>query len=236
MLVLIFRHIPCEHLGLAAPSLRRFGLPSRYVDLHEDSAQSVEVASSTGLIVLGGPQSVNNSIPYLRREEELIAEALESGKPVLGICLGAQLLAKVMGAQVTRMAEPEIGWRTVTACEQAAGDALFRGFGEQAVFHWHNESFELPAGAVWLARSEACRNQAFRYGERAWGLQFHLEVTPEMIAKWCEEDAASGAERELWAPIDAQYRAEELRILAGRVFDGWARLAAEETEKKVRNS
>ncbi len=222
-------------MGLLGFSLGRAELAFRYMDVYKDSTQSVDISSSTGLIVLGGAESVNKSTSYLRREEELITEALGCGKPVLGICLGAQLLAKVLGAKVTRMGVPEIGWRRVRVSEGAEGDAMFGEFGEQAVFHWHNESFDLPVGAVRLAGSEACRNQAFRYGERAWGLQFHLEATPEMIRKWREEDAECGAERELWEPVDANYRAEELRVLAGRVFDGWAK-TAEEIEKRLRNS
>jgi len=131
------------------------------------------------LIAMGGPMSVNDEVqlPWLRDEKRLIAQAVASGKAVLGICLGAQLIASAFGARVFPNAQKEIGWFPVFAEETA--DGLFRFPPEFLAFHWHGETFELPAGAVRLAGSAACKNQAFQLGPRALGLQFHLETTPE---------------------------------------------------------
>jgi GMP synthase-like glutamine amidotransferase len=131
------------------------------------------------LIALGGPMSVNDEdeFPWLREEKRFISESIRSEKPVLGICLGAQLMASSLGARVYRGARKEIGWFPAYASEQASGLFAFPPTAE--VFHWHGETFDLPDGAMHLASSEACRNQAFRIGARAIGLQFHLETTPE---------------------------------------------------------
>ena len=123
--------------------------------------------------------SVNDEaeFPWLREEKRFVAEAIRSGKAVLGICLGAQLMASSLGARVHRASCKEIGWFPVHACAHHADAFVFPGTME--VFHWHGETFDLPVGATHLARSEGCLHQAFQVGERAIGLQFHLETTAE---------------------------------------------------------
>lgn len=219
--LLVCRHVAREHLGLLSSSLERFHLKFQYVDLHENQVQ-VSMDPYRGLIVLGGPQSANDPFAFVNQEIQLIEQALRKDKPILGICLGSQLLAKALGAPVYANAQREIGWFPVTATQAAADDALLGDLRHEIVFHWHQETFDLPAGAAWLAYSEACRHQAFRYN-RAWGLQFHLEVTPEMITTWCAEDEACGDASELDRPIDPKHRETEMRALAERVFDRWAK-------------
>ncbi len=223
MSILVFRHLPLEHLGLIAPVLVERGLALRYVDLFEDPDAPLHWRPASGLIVMGGPMSANDDLPFLRREMAIIEAAWAAGKPVLGICLGAQLIARAAGARVYRNPVKEIGWAPVHWTPAAQTDPLFRGLeGEETVFHWHGETFDLPSGAEWLAYTEACRNQAFRMGQHVWGLQFHLEVTPEMIAEWCaapenEEDLAG-----LLVPPDPNAHAARLEELARLVFGRWA--------------
>jgi len=134
------------------------------------------------LIVMGGPMGAadDDRYPWLGRERELVGEAIEAGKTVLGICLGAQLMAASLGASVFRNAEREIGWFAVEIL--GGGEGPLAGLPRSIeAFHWHRDTFDLPAGARRLARSEACENQAFSVGEKALGLQFHLEVTPGTV-------------------------------------------------------
>ena len=174
------------------------------------------------LIFLGGPMSVNDGLPFLERELEVVRQALDRGQPVLGICLGSQLIARALGASVYRNPVKEIGWFEIRLTEAGARDALFGCMnGTERVFHWHGETFDLPRGATLLASSEACRNQAFRWGSNVYGLQFHLEVTPAMIADWCVQDENCGDVRELDTPIDPGYNAERLTELSRRVFGSW---------------
>ncbi|MBI2874358.1 MAG: type 1 glutamine amidotransferase [Firmicutes bacterium] len=150
------------------------------------------------LIVLGGPMSVHDeaSYPYLRSLRELIASSLADGIPTLGICLGAQLMARSLGAQVRRNPQPEVGWFKLDLTREGMNDPILAGLGASfEVFQWHGETFDLPDGAVHLASSELCRNQAFRFGKQGYALQFHLEVTPEMIEEWCRNPAAEDQDR-----------------------------------------
>lgn len=138
------------------------------------------------LVVMGGSMSVyeENRWPWLAAEEAFIGEAIGAGKPVLGICLGAQLMASALGAEVRPNLHKEIGWFPVTLSAPAAGLPLFKGWpGSFEAFHWHGDTFEIPSGAVRAASSGACANQAFVYGRRAVGLQFHLESTGESVAR-----------------------------------------------------
>lgn len=140
-----------------------------------------------GLIVLGGPMSVHDQAeyPHLARAENLIREAVAERVPTLGVCLGAQLIAKALGASVYPNPVKEIGCHSVELTDAGVRDPLFAGLGpEVLVFQWHGDTFDLPRGATLLARAPLCHHQAFQVGEVVYGLQFHLEVTAEMVVTW----------------------------------------------------
>jgi GMP synthase-like glutamine amidotransferase len=225
MRVLAFRHVPFEHLGLIAPALERHGVEFDYVDLFREPDAAIAVDSVQGLIFMGGPMSANDDLGYIRRELAIIEQAAAAGKPILGICLGAQLVAKALGARVYRNAVKEIGWYPVTWAEAAARDALLVGLaGSDTVFHWHGETFDLPREAEWLASSDACRHQAFRWGHKVYGFQFHLEVTPDMIADWVRQDVNSGDVSELESLPDPRANQARLAELSDLIFGRWASL------------
>jgi GMP synthase-like glutamine amidotransferase len=222
MRVLAFRHVPHEHLGRIEPELVRRGIGIDYADLYLSAALDPDPALYDGLIFMGGPMSVNEGLPYLDREADWIAQAVKARRPVLGVCLGAQLIAKALGARVYPGRAKEIGWFDVDFTHETAGDALFSGAGpRETVFQWHGETFDLPPGARWLASSAACAYQAFSAGSGTYALQFHLEVTPEMIADWCYQDSHCGDLREVTAPIDPELNAPRLAVLAKQIFGRW---------------
>ena len=208
-----FQHVPFEGLG----SIQSW-LDSR--DATVTSTRFFEVYAIPAiedidlLIAMGGPMSVNDEVelPWLVSEKAYIRDAIHRGVPVLGVCLGAQLIANALGARVYPNAEKEIGWFPITAVAHEGVDA-FTFPVMQNVFHWHGETFDLPLGAVHLARSVACENQAFQHGERAIGLQFHIETTPESaraITEHCSDELVPSrfvqtAEQLVSAP-DTQYR------------------------------
>lgn len=225
MPVLAFRHVPFEPLGLIEDALRSRGLEYQYVDLPADPDFDPPVDQADALIFMGGPMSVNDPLPWIARELGFIERALAHNRPVLGICLGSQLIAKALGSRVYRNPVKEIGWAPVYLTDAAARDPLLGGLaGPETLFHWHGETYDLPGGAELLAYSDACRNQAFRIGDNVYGFQFHLEVTPEMIAQWCLEDANEGDMREVNAPIDVNLNSGRLAELADIVFGRWCSL------------
>jgi len=224
MRVLVFRHVPFEDLGLIAPVLAARRIAVDYADPYQADAALPETAAYDGLIFLGGPMSVNDDLPYLGSEMELIRQAMARRQPILGICLGAQLIARALGATVRRNSAKEIGWYGLRFTEAAAGDRLFHGLSEETVFHWHGETFDLPAGAELLASSDLCRNQAFRISDFVYALQFHLEVTPDIIADWCVQDENCGDVRELEAAIDPCFNAPRLAALSAQVFGNWSEM------------
>jgi GMP synthase (glutamine-hydrolysing) len=218
--VLALRHVPFENLGLIADSLTAYGVDCEYADLQEGG--DADLLGAGGLIIMGGPMSANDDMPYLRRELELIGEAASAGLPILGVCLGAQLIAKALGARVYRNPVKEIGWFEVQWTEAAARDRLHQGLsGTETVFQWHGETFDLPPEAELLASSEACRNQAYRVGSNIYGLQYHLEVTPDMIADWLQQDANCGDVHEIVEPVDPYAHADRLKELATLIFGRW---------------
>lgn len=150
------------------------------------------------LIVLGGPMSVNEEgfYPWLAPEKRFLREAIEAGRPVLGICLGAQLLASALGASVRPNPQPEIGWWPIVPVPSHSPSPFAPLFDDPIeAFHWHGETYDLPDGAVWLARSAACSQQAFSHGERVLGLQCHFETTPDaarMLIDQCGDALGPG--------------------------------------------
>jgi GMP synthase (glutamine-hydrolysing) len=185
--VLVFQHVAAEPLGILDPMLRDRGHRIRYVNFHRDPDARPDIGRYDALIVLGGPQMPDqlDRHPHLRVEMDCIEAALKRGIPLLGICLGAQLLAHTLGASVGPMANWEIGWGELEPTHTSAADPVFCALVEPSpAFQWHGYSFDLPDGAVHLARSAHCETQAFRYGDRAYGLQGHLELDERLINRW----------------------------------------------------
>ena len=228
MRVLAFRHSPADDLGLIAELLDAHSIEFQCADLYA-VPDGFAVPDADALILLGGSISANDNLPFIAREMEHIRAAIQAQKQVLGICLGAQLIAKTLGAKVYPNVKKEIGWAPITFTEAAGNDPLFHGHDSAVVFHWHGETFALPAGAEWLAHSALCRNQAFRFGDRVYGMQFHLEVTPEIIAQWCYEDELCGA-RDVTEPIDARAHSARAMDLGRTVFGRWCELIKAQTE------
>src|SRR2546426_2155157 len=187
--LLVLQHIGCEPLGLIEPALKERGMEYRYVRLFAGEAIPKDLSGWDGLIALGGPMSANDGerLGFIADELRLLTKVLEAGMPALGICLGAQLIAKAAGAEVTAGEEKEIGWYPLTLTEEGKKDRLLAGLPDTfPVFQWHGETFDVPRGAVRLAGSERYSNQAFRLGEQVYGLQFHLETTAPMIIEWLD--------------------------------------------------
>ena len=185
--VLVFQHVPYEPLGTLDPLLKAAGFRIRYVNFGRQPDSRPTLDGYEALIVLGGPMNSDqiNSYPNLITEVDIIREAVERDMSVLGICLGAQLLAKALGGAVSRNEVREIGWYDVEMTERGIGDPVLSTFAEtQEVFQWHEDGISLPPGAELLAGSAASPVQAFRYGEHAYGFQFHLEANRPLIDRW----------------------------------------------------
>lgn len=185
--LLVFQHVAAEPLGTLDPLIRRRGHRIRFKNFERHPDAQLNTERYRGLIVLGGPMNVEDhpQRAHLANEMRAIERMLEQGKPVLGICLGAQLLAHVLGAAVRRHHQPEIGWYELATTAAGRSDPVFAPLGAcQRVFQWHSYTFDLPAGAEQLARTDSCEQQAFRYGDSAYGVQFHPEVDAALIGRW----------------------------------------------------
>lgn len=185
--VLVFQHVAHKILGTLNPTLKERGLNIRYVNFDRTPDERPTLQKYNGLIVLGGHMGVYQSETYqhIKVELQLIEEALKKDIPVLGICLGAQLIATVLGSEVRRHSVKEIGWYDVNFNSEALSDPLFNHFNStEKVFQMHGDTFDIPKSAIQLASSNDCHSQAFRYGSKVYGLQFHLEVDEAMILRW----------------------------------------------------
>jgi GMP synthase-like glutamine amidotransferase len=190
----VLQHAPGEgpeRIG-ALCAERGIGLDIRH--LYRGDPVPTDLGAAEMLVVMGGPMGVGDvddpRYPYLSREIACMAALAARDRPVLGVCLGAQLLAAAAGARVYPNGRREVGWAPVDFIG-AGGEAALRGIGAREVlFHWHGDTFDLPRGAVHLASTEVCRHQAFRLGARLFGLQFHCELGAATIASWVREDAA----------------------------------------------
>jgi GMP synthase (glutamine-hydrolysing) len=194
-----------------------------------------ELGEAAGLVVMGGPMGVYEAErhPHLAAELALLRDAVRRGRPVLGICLGSQLLAAALGARVYASGRKEIGWLPVHLEGAAGDDALFAGMPASFdALHWHGDVFDLPPGAVPLARSALTAHQAFRHGRAAYGLLFHLEVHPEQVdsmsSAFAGELAEAGVDPAALAAGTARH-GEEQRRLGAAVFARWAQLVREGT-------
>jgi GMP synthase-like glutamine amidotransferase len=183
----VLQHVPYEGPGAFAPAIRDTGAELQLVRIDNGDAvpSRDDVGAIAGLVVMGGPMGVHDDLSWLEAERVLLRAAVDTGLPVLGVCLGAQQLAAALGAEVVAGAEPECGVGEVHLTADALRDPVFGAAPTPLpCVHWHGDTFSLPTGAVRLAGNEAYENQAFRYGARAYGLQFHVEVTGSLVAHW----------------------------------------------------
>lgn len=182
--VLVVQHSAPETLGIIADVFQERGVSDQYVRPFQGEQVPADLKGVDGLVVLGGPMAVRDQEihPFLRQELALIGHALQAHKPILGVCLGSQLLAAALGARVAPGRKKEMGWHEVRLSDAVKSDPLWGGVERSfTAYHWHGDVFELPQQAVSLARSEATEHQAFRHGLNAYGLLFHMEVTENMI-------------------------------------------------------
>jgi GMP synthase (glutamine-hydrolysing) len=228
--VLILQHADAEGPAAIAEVLHAAGCGTRVVRAHAGEPVPARLESDAGLVVMGGPMGVYETErhPHLRDELRLIEHTARQGRPVLGICLGSQLLAAALGARVYPGGYREIGWLPVELGEAAAADALFGGAPRRfTALIWHGDVFDLPAGAVPLASSALTEHQGFRHGDNAYGLLFHLEATrPQleaMVGAFADEIAAANVTpADLLADADARIAAA--RVVGDPVFGRFAAL------------
>lgn len=184
-LLIALRHVPNDDVGVGERVARDAGVELRYAGPLDDPPPPVEQID--GLVVLGGEMNVDevDAHPFLAEERELVRAAVDLGVPVLGICLGSQMLARALGAPVRRAPVRELGFVLVDRTPALDGDPLFGAYrsGER-MFEWHEDTFEVPDGAVLLLSGRAVGPQAYRFGDRAWGMQFHGEVDADKLERW----------------------------------------------------
>jgi GMP synthase (glutamine-hydrolysing) len=225
--IYVLQHHPVENLGRIADALEGAALAWQYVRVGDGQPVPADMKGAGGLIVMGGPMGVYQTerYPWLRDEMRLIEDALKSNLPVLGVCLGAQIVAAALGAKVERNPDgKEIGWHSIRLGDFARDDRLMRGLPATLTpFHWHGDIFELPRGAVSLASSDKTPCQAFRYGDKAF--QFHFEVTAEgvaaMAAAFAKELVRESISSERMIAQAADFM-PALEKISDTVFSRWA--------------
>ncbi len=225
--VAIFRHSPIEGPGYFAGYLDAHSIPWKLVRIDAAEAAPASADGFSGVVFMGGPMSVNDELPWIPAALCLIRAAVEEDVPVLGHCLGAQLMAKALGAAVGPNPQKEIGWGRVDVADSEQARAWFGATRSFLAFHWHGETFAIPPGAACIASSPHCDKQAFVL-DRHLGMQFHVEMTPEMVRAWCDSGKDElarcacptvQAAREIEAQLPARIPA--LHAVAARLYERW---------------
>lgn len=197
MSAVAIRHVHFEDLGSFAPVLERRGYRLTYFDIGVHTPSSLDALTPDLLVILGGPIGVyeDGQFPFLRQELDLVAKRIAGERPTLGICLGSQVIARALGARVYPMGAKEIGFSPIELTPEGLQSSLSIFADDGVVLHWHGDTFDLPRGAIRLAYTRECSNQAFSFGPKVLGLQFHAEVPLPGFERWlighsCELAAA----------------------------------------------
>lgn len=235
MKALVVQNVDIEGPGLLQPEMEKAGwqLDIRLMD-QPGAVLPTDLNGYKAMIILGGPMNVYEEIlyPHLRQVDQLIKDASQKDLPVMGICLGGQLISKALGAPVTRNPVKEIGWYTLRLTADGIKSPLFEGLPEEIpVFQWHGDTFGLPEGASHLAMTVDCANQAFSVGGRIFALQFHLEITPEIIQNWAkvyaeEIDEFGGPGAAVRMADETEARWGEYEKAAAQFLKNWVRILA----------
>ena len=225
--VAIFRHSPEEGPGYFATFLDRQARPWKLFCMDKGEGVPAEPDSFSGLAFMGGPMSVNDPLPWIEQECALIRAAVAQGIPVLGHCLGGQLMAKALGGAVTLNPVKEIGWGSVRVINKTTAREWFGAMEEFLSFHWHGETFSLPPGAIRILESQHCANQAFVLGPHL-GMQCHVEMTQKMIEQWCgvgreeiKSCASPSVQKVEEIQADMPLRLAALNAVADRLYEKW---------------
>jgi GMP synthase (glutamine-hydrolysing) len=228
--VIVLQHAACEAPGLIAQSLEETGYSLKPVHTFAGDSIPEEMGNAAGLVVMGGPMGVYDQerYPFLPSEMRLIENALRQEKPLLGVCLGSQLLASALGSAVKQGKRKEIGWHPVTLSEAGLQDPLLSGVERSFMaFHWHGDTFDLPASSTSLASSDLTSYQAFRSGKKAYGFLFHMEITLDILRGMSsaftdelKEEGLDGAE----IVNKARNHLPVLGAVGSQVFRRWAAL------------
>ncbi|OFZ70938.1 MAG: glutamine amidotransferase [Betaproteobacteria bacterium RBG_16_58_11] len=226
--VAIFRHSPTEGPGYFATFLAQHNIPLELIKIDAGDPAPTDVSAYSGLVFMGGPMSVNDGLPWIASELSLIREAVRQDIPVLGHCLGGQLIAKALGGAVTKNPVKEIGWGEVSIVDQPDARAWFGDAPAKFLsFHWHGETFSLPPGATRILESPYCANQAYVLGKHL-GMQCHVEMTREMIETWSAVGQQEIAEAQSPAvqttaqmAIDMDTRLAALNAVAAQLYTHW---------------
>lgn len=227
--VLIFRHSPTEGPGYFATFLERHSIPWKLVRTDAGEEIPADLTGVSGLCLMGGPMSVNDDLPWIAPELALIREAVANDVPVMGHCLGGQLMARALGGSVGPTPIKEIGWGDVRITDaDAARPWLGDSSQPMPSFHWHGETFSIPPGATRILESAYCANQAFVVNDRHIGMQCHVEMTPDMIQSWCDSGLAEieastspGVQRPEIMQADMTTRTAQLHHLADKIYSRW---------------
>jgi len=210
----IFRHIACEGPGHFADILAHYNIPYQLVRIDKGETPPPQIDDVSGLVFMGGPMSVNDDLPWIAQEMQLIRNAVDIGLPVLGHCLGGQLISRALGGTIRANPVKELGWFIV---EKTAGDAANDWLAalpqQNLMFHWHGETFSIPPGAQAILHSEHCRHQGFVIGNTL-ALQCHVEMTADMVKEWAER-----YEEELREPSATVQSRTEMTTELGRKID-----------------
>lgn len=228
--VAIFRHSPTEGPGYFATYLDARGIPLRLIALDAGEPVPVDPNAFSGLVFMGGPMSVNDDLPWIPGVLELIRAGAAAEVPVLGHCLGGQLMSKALGGKVGRNPVKEIGWGEIQVADNPVAREWFGDLRKFESFHWHGETFSIPEGAVRIMGNRNCENQGFVVGNSL-GMQCHVEMTKQLIDSWCEsgveEIAGSKVSPSVQSAVKMKENAEEklaaMRRVADRLYDRWSK-------------
>jgi len=226
--VVIFRHACCEGAGYLGTFLAQHAIPWCEVRIDKGEAVPASVDDYSGIVLMGGPMSVNDDLPWIPPLLQLIQQAVQADVPLLGHCLGGQLISKAMGGVVSKNPVKEIGWGDVQVADHAVARDWFGDLQGFNSFHWHGETFTVPEGATHVLSSAYCANQAYVMGKHI-GLQCHIEMTPSMVKIWTEQwksDIASAASSPAVQSADTMLAGVEadcevLHRVADKVYSRW---------------
>lgn len=226
--VAVFRHTPTEGPGYFATFLQKQNIPLELIKIDAGAPVPAEPGAYAGLVFMGGPMSVNDDFPWIPQALNLIRAAVQQDIPVLGHCLGGQLIAKALGGGVTKTPIKEIGWGEVAVVDNPIARTWFNGVPSRFLsFHWHGETFSIPAGATRILESPYCANQAYAMGKHL-GMQCHVEMTREMIESWCavgQDEIAAAHSPAVQTPeqmaLEMETKLSALNAIAAQLYSRW---------------